>query len=93
MPNALLRIWADAVAAEKVPDEPTMVLHPVSEVFVGHAISEYEYVEAVPLQVPVEIVAISPTENTVTESVKTGAMVFTGSADASTELDTNPIRT
>ena len=51
------------------------------------------YVEAVPLQVPVVIVAISPTESTVTESVNTGAIVFTGSADTSSELDTYPIRT
>ena len=39
-PSALLRICAVAVAAENVPDEFTMVLHPVRDVFVGHAISE-----------------------------------------------------
>jgi hypothetical protein len=39
-PSALLRICAEAVAAENVPDEFTMLLHPVRDVFVGHAISE-----------------------------------------------------
>ena len=33
------------------------------------------------------MVAISPTERTVTESVNTGAIVFTGKDAASTELD------
>ena len=39
------------------------------------------------------MVAISPTERTVTESVNTGAIVFTGKDAASTELDKYPTRT